>query len=167
MLYFRATFSSVRPEEIQEEGKSWGVRALKGYLQFAKTGSWLLPTASQTDCDSEFERWVLQALRTNRYEAIAQLGFAGYRIDIAVRHPKQPGTFLCGVECDGATYHAARSVRERDRLRQEVLERLGWKIYRIGQPTGSETRDCKHITFWRTSAVLRLHNCCLILQRHL
>ena len=30
---------------------------------------------------------------------------AGCRIDISVRHPKQPGTFLCGLECDGATYH--------------------------------------------------------------
>ena len=39
--------------------------------------------------------------------------------------------FLCGVECDGATYHSAKSARDRDRLRQEVLERLGWDLYRI------------------------------------
>jgi very-short-patch-repair endonuclease len=126
-----AIFSSMRYEQIQDEGKSWGVRALKGYLQFASTGSWLQPTTSGMECDSEFEEWVLNALRANGYEAVPQLGFAGYRIDIAVRHPKEPGTFLCGIECDGATYHSARSVRERDRLRQEVLERLGWSIYRI------------------------------------
>ena len=124
-------FSSMKPEDIQDEGKSWGVRALKGYLQFARSGSWILPTAQQADCESEFEEWVLRALRANGYEAVPQLGFAGYRLDLAVRHPKHPGTFLCGIECDGATYHSARSVRERDRLRQEVLERLGWRIYRI------------------------------------
>ncbi len=124
-------FSSMKPEDIQDEGKSWGVRALKGYLQFARSGSWILPTAKPADCDSEFEDWVLRALRANGYEAVPQLGFAGYRLDLAVRHPKHPGTFLCGIECDGATYHSARSVRERDRLRQEVLERLGWSIYRI------------------------------------
>lgn len=124
-------FSSMKPEEIQDDGKSWGVRALKGYLQFARTGSWILPTSSDVECDSEFEEWVLRALRSAGYEAVPQLGFAGYRLDLAVRDPKQPGTFLCGIECDGATYHSARSVRERDRLRQEVLERLGWNIYRI------------------------------------
>ena len=124
-------FSSMKPEDIQDEGKNWGVRALKGYLQFARSGSWILPTASRVDCDSEFEEWVLQGLQANGYEAVPQLGFAGYRLDLAVRNPKHPGTFLCGIECDGATYHSARSVRERDRLRQEVLERLGWSIYRI------------------------------------
>jgi very-short-patch-repair endonuclease len=124
-------FSSMKPEDVQDEGKNWGVRALKGYLQFARSGSWILPTASPTDCESEFEEWVLRALRGNGYEAVPQLGFAGYRLDLAVRHPKHPGTFLCGIECDGATYHSARSVRERDRLRQEVLKRLGWSIYRI------------------------------------
>jgi very-short-patch-repair endonuclease len=124
-------FSSMKPEEIEDEGKSWGVRALKGYLQFARDGSWDLPMPSGAECDSEFEEWVLKTLRANGYEAVPQLGFAGYRIDLAVRHTKHAGTFLCGIECDGAAYHSARSVRERDRLRQEVLERLGWRIYRL------------------------------------
>jgi very-short-patch-repair endonuclease len=124
-------FSSMKAEDIQEEGKSWGVRCLKGYLQYARTGSYILPTGAQSETDSEFEEWVIRNLQANGYETVPQLGFAGYRIDLAVRHPNHPGTFLCGIECDGATYHSARSVRERDRLRQEVLERLGWKIYRI------------------------------------
>jgi very-short-patch-repair endonuclease len=126
-------FSSMAPEEIQEENKHWGVRALKAYLQYARLGySSLQEVEAKGDtCDSEFEEWVLQSLRTNGYDAIPQFGFAGYRIDLAVKHPRKPGLFLCGLECDGATYHSARSVRERDRLRQEVLEKLGWKIYRI------------------------------------
>jgi very-short-patch-repair endonuclease len=124
-------FTSMKTEEIADEGKSWGVRALKGFLQYAKIGSSVLPTPTQSDCDSEFEEWVLRALRSHGFEAVPQLGFAGYHLDLAVRHPRYPGTFLCGIECDGATYHSARSVRERDRLRQEILERLGWNIYRI------------------------------------
>jgi very-short-patch-repair endonuclease len=126
-------FSSMTPEDIQEEGKHWGVRVLKAYLQYARDGHSILPSVARMGdaCDSEFEEWVLETLRTNGFEAVTQFGFAGYRIDIAVRHPTKPGTFLCGVECDGATYHSARSARERDRLRQEVLERLGWRIYRI------------------------------------
>jgi very-short-patch-repair endonuclease len=124
-------FTSMIPEEIEDEGKKWGVRALKAYLQYARDGHSTLPTGSQAECDSEFETWVLQVLHSAGYEAVPQLGFAGYRIDIAVRDPRQRGTFLCGIECDGASYHSAKSTRERDRLRQEVLERLGWKIYRI------------------------------------
>lgn len=124
-------FTSMKPEEIQDEGKNWGVRALKGYIQFARDGHAALPEHGNRECDSEFEKWVLEWLRAEGFDAVPQVGFAGYRIDIAVRHPKQPGIFLCAIECDGATYHSARSVRERDRLRQEILERLGWKIYRI------------------------------------
>ena len=56
---------------------------------------------------------------------------AGFFIDIAVRHPKKPGSFILGIECDGATYHSARSVRDRDRLRQSILKNLGWSIHRI------------------------------------
>jgi very-short-patch-repair endonuclease len=126
-------FTSMSPEQIQEENKHWGVRALKAYLQYAKFGYSFLQNADPKGdaCDSEFEEWVLQTLRTNGFDAVPQFGFAGYQIDLAVKHPRKPGIFLCGLECDGATYHSARSVRERDRLRQEVLEKLGWKIYRI------------------------------------
>jgi very-short-patch-repair endonuclease len=126
-------FTSMSPEEIQEENKHWGVRALKAYLQYAKFGySFLQDAEPKGDaCDSEFEQWVLQTLRANGFDAVPQFGFVGYQIDLAVKHPRRPGIFLCGLECDGATYHSARSVRERDRLRQEVLEKLGWKIYLI------------------------------------
>jgi len=61
------------------------------------------------------------------------LGVAGYRIDIAVKHPDAQGSYLAAIECDGATYHSALSVRDRDRIRQEILESLGWRgrIWRI------------------------------------
>ena len=65
------------------------------------------------------------------YEPVPQVGVAGYRVDIGIRHPTQPGTYLLGIECDGATYHSSKVARDRDRLRQQVLEGLGWKIHRI------------------------------------
>jgi len=60
-----------------------------------------------------------------------QVGAAGYRIDLAVLHPDRPGEYLVGVECDGAAYHSARTARDRDRLREQVLVGLGWRIHRI------------------------------------
>jgi REase_MTES_1575/Transcription elongation factor, GreA/GreB, C-term len=59
------------------------------------------------------------------------VGVAGYFVDIGVRHPRWPHGFLLGVECDGANYHSAKSARDRDRLRQEILEGLGWQLHRI------------------------------------
>ena len=56
---------------------------------------------------------------------------SNYRIDLGVVDPNQPGRYLLGIECDGAMYHSAPTARERDRLRQQVLEQLGWKMHRI------------------------------------
>jgi hypothetical protein len=76
--------------------------------------------------DSPFEAAVARVIREAGYLAHPQVGVSNFRIDLGVIHPAQPGEFLLGVECDGATYHRARSARDRDRLRQEVLENLGW-----------------------------------------
>jgi very-short-patch-repair endonuclease len=108
-----------------------GVKALKNYLSFAKDGHFEVGDVTAREPDSEFERWVIQMLREAGYEVVPQVGVAGYFIDLAVRHPDRTGAFILGVECDGAMYHSARSVRDRDRLRQEILERLNWNIYRI------------------------------------
>ncbi len=74
---------------------------------------------------------MLEQLRRRGYICEPQYGVAGFFIDIAVRDPRNPEKFLCGIECDGAAYHSIRSARDRDRLRQEILENLDWKIYRI------------------------------------
>jgi very-short-patch-repair endonuclease len=125
-------FTTMDAADIRTDEKSkWGVRALKGYLKFAKDG--VLDSARETGraADSDFELAVAEVLRTQGYEAVPQVGVAGYFLDIGVRHPQRPGDFVLGIECDGAAYHSSKSARDRDRLRQEVLERLKWRIHRI------------------------------------
>ena len=73
----------------------------------------------------------MAALHNEGFESVPQVGVAGFFIDVAVLDPGNPGRYLMGIECDGATYHSAKTVRDRDRLRQTILERLGWKIRRI------------------------------------
>jgi very-short-patch-repair endonuclease len=125
-------FTSMRASDLRvEESSRWGVKALKNYLAYAQSGHLDIGEITGREPDSEFERWVMGMLEESGYEVVPQLGVAGYFIDLAVRHPDQRGAFILGVECDGAMYHSARSVRDRDRLRQEVLERLKWNIYRI------------------------------------
>jgi hypothetical protein len=85
--------------------------------------------------DSEFEIYVADALRREGYEVVPQVGVkvgdGRFYIDIGVRHSAYPHGFLAGIECDGASYHSGKSAKDRDRLRQEVLEGLGWDLYRI------------------------------------
>jgi hypothetical protein len=127
-------FTSMSPSDIRIDGNTpRGVKALKDYLVYARDGLLEAPEITGKPFDSEFEVSVAAMLTNRGYEIVPQLGVAGFFIDLAVRHPTRPGDFLACIECDGATYHSGLSVRDRDRLRQEVLERLGWegKIYRI------------------------------------
>jgi transcription elongation GreA/GreB family factor len=86
---------------------------------------------TENEPDSEFEVFVIDQIRAMGCTPVPQVGVAGYFVDIGVRHPEWPHGYILGVECDGATYHSAKSARDRDRLRQEVLERLGWQLHRI------------------------------------
>jgi len=125
-------FSSLDPDKIHTSGGSpWGLRALKQYLIFARTGVLDLPDDGGDQPTNDFERSVGSMLKENGFEVVPQVGVAGFFIDLAVKHPTKPGAFLLGIECDGASYHSGRSVRDRDRLRQEILENLGWRMYRV------------------------------------
>jgi very-short-patch-repair endonuclease len=126
-------FTSMRSGQIVvSDTSSRGVIALKDYLVFIETGRLAgagKPTGKEPD--SDFEVAVINALEKQGYQCEPQLGVEGYFIDLAVRDPGMPGRYLMGVECDGATYHRAKSTRDRDRVRQSVLEGLGWNIKRI------------------------------------
>jgi very-short-patch-repair endonuclease len=108
-----------------------GVVALKRYLAYAKDGTLDSPLGSLGDIESPFQMEVAKALTGLGFDVVTQVGCAGFRIDLGIKDPERPGRYLLGIECDGATYHSSRSARDRDRLRQQVLEGLGWRIHRI------------------------------------
>ncbi len=128
-------FSSIRPEEIDlSRTRSTGVTDLKNYLEFAAKGPRAIveqasPTGHEPESPLEIE--ILRALRDKGWALHPQVGCSGYRIDLAVVHPHEPGKYLLGIECDGATYHSLPTARDRDRLRQLVLEGLGWTLHRV------------------------------------
>lgn len=127
-------FTSMSPEDIVvDERTPLGTKALRDYLDFAKRGVLVSTDEGEREPDSDFELSVANVVTSLGYQVKPQLGVAGFFIDMAVRNPNRPGEFLAGIECDGATYHSGFSVRDRDRIRQEILESLGWKgrIYRI------------------------------------
>jgi superfamily I DNA and/or RNA helicase/very-short-patch-repair endonuclease len=125
-------FSSLDSSQVlADQSKSRGVQALKNFLAFCETGILHENISTNKQPDSDFEIAVINQLRDQGYECEPQVGVAGFFIDVAVIDPGGSGKYLMGIECDGATYHSGKTARDRDRLRQEVLERLGWKIRRI------------------------------------
>lgn len=108
-----------------------GLCVLRDYLRFAKEKTLATGRFTAKEPDSDFEIEVARALRGHGLEVHPQVGVAGYFLDLAVVDPKRPGSYILAVECDGATYHSAKSARDRDRLRQGVLEGLGWNVHRI------------------------------------
>jgi very-short-patch-repair endonuclease len=129
-------YSSIRPDEIDiSRTRAVGVKHLKAYLDFAQRGEQALKEnilqVHKNLFDSPFEAEVARALKGKGFKIHTQIGCSGYRVDLGVVHPKYPGKYILGIECDGASYHSAKCARERDKLRQAVLESLGWKLHRI------------------------------------
>ncbi|HVX60777.1 MAG TPA: DUF3320 domain-containing protein, partial [Pirellulales bacterium] len=134
-------FSSLTADQLDLKASTpRGVCALKDYLYFAQHGS--LPAIRQhgEDHESLFEADVCRELRSRGWTVHAQVGCAGFSIDLAVVDPQSPGRYLLGIECDGATYQSSATARDRDRLRDEVLRSLGWKLYRTWSADWFERR---------------------------
>jgi REase_MTES_1575/AAA domain len=109
-----------------------GVELLRLYLQYAASrGENLGDTGRSNVPINAFEADVLDALTSRGIHLIPQWGASKYRIDFVAQHPERPGRFVLAIECDGASYHSAPTARDRDRLRQQHLEALGWKFHRI------------------------------------
>lgn len=125
-------YASITDEDIDlERGKGKGVVAFKLFLHYARTGKLGLSERSGRDMDSVFEEQVASALQARGFQVHPQVGIAGFFIDLAIADAERPGRYVLGIECDGAAYHDARSARDRDRLRQAVLEDHGWIIHRV------------------------------------
>jgi very-short-patch-repair endonuclease len=109
-----------------------GVELLRKYLAYAASGGNALSGGSTTDVPlNPFELDVFARLSDAGIPLIPQFGVSGYRIDFAASHPEYPGRMVLAIEADGASYHSSATARDRDRLRQQVLEQLGWTFHRI------------------------------------
>jgi very-short-patch-repair endonuclease len=124
-------FSSITSGDISVGSTAKGTQMLRAFLDFAETGKIAGGEDTGGEFDSPFEEAVSMALQDRGYKVKSQVGVTGFRIDLGILHPDKPGKFVLGIECDGAAYHSSRSARDRDRLRQQVLEGLGWQLYRI------------------------------------
>jgi very-short-patch-repair endonuclease len=137
--------SSLRAQDLDlSKTSAQGVQLLHAFLDYAQRGPEALRAAitsvAERGFESPFEQEVCEELTRGGLTVHPQVGCSGFRIDLGVVDPGAPGRYLLGVECDGATYHSSATARDRDRLRQEVLEDLGWRICRVWSTDW--VRDC-------------------------
>ncbi|WP_428820329.1 DUF3320 domain-containing protein [Microbulbifer sp. MCCC 1A16149] len=138
-------FSTMPPERIDlARTQARAVADLKHFLEYAERGASALGAAvhgSLGDFESPFEVAVARALQDKGWIVHPQIGVSAFRIDLGIVHPDEPGIYLAGVECDGAMYHSSAYARERDKIRQAVLEGLGWTLFRVWSTDWWTNRD--------------------------
>ena len=109
-----------------------GLEFLRNYLQYAASDGKIFAHGEITgEAMNDFEADIYEALTARGLKVTPQVGCSSFRIDFGVCHPTQPGRFVLAIEADGATYHSSYTARDRDRLRQQMLENLGWTFHRI------------------------------------
>lgn len=128
--------SSFKASEIRDAENNSQRKLIRDFIDYAEHGTVALigadaGTNENLEFDSGFEEDVYNYLVNKGYKLCTQVGASGYKIDMAVKHPKITSRFILAIECDGAAYHSSRTARDRDILRQNILEKLGWKFYRI------------------------------------
>lgn len=126
---------SIQPEDIDlDKTKSEGVRMLRSYIEFAaRSVREAIPAKKKNrlyDTDI-FSESVAAFLEERGYKVKRNIGTSDYTVDMAIEHPEIIGAYIAGIECDGDSYQMARTVRDRDHLRISVMERMGWKMYRV------------------------------------
>lgn len=109
---------------------------MRAFVAFVASGGTHLPSTGSPEPMNPFELEIHARLTDAGLVLDPQYGVSGYRLDFAVRHPDFDGTdgpvrHLLAIECDGRAWHSGWTARERDRLRQQHLETLGWRFHRI------------------------------------
>ena len=157
--------TSMVPGDIQDEGKSRGIGVLKRYIAYAETKILQEGRANTSEIESPFQQWAIDQINSlDGFSCDWEIGAAGYRIDIGVKHEDYPYGYLLAVETDGASYHSTKSARDRDHLRQNILEGYGWHFHRIWSTdwisTPLSVRDKLH-----TAMKIRLNKCLESLEK--
>lgn len=128
--------SSFRYNDM-EPGRSnaRGVELLRLYLRYAETGGTALESPDSAGVGTEaldlFSQDFAETLRACGIDLQVRHGSSRGRIEYVVRHPTHPERLVLALESDGAAYASIPTARDRDRLRQQHLEALGWRYQRV------------------------------------
>lgn len=125
-------FANITADDIKAAATTkFGIRALKNFLYFAQHGKFSVNQDIPVPTERPFEQMVENRLTEAGYTVRNKLGSEGFYLDLAVVDPEHPGRYLIGIDCDGDSYGKSKSARDRDRLRKQVLQGIGWKMFQL------------------------------------
>ncbi|BCJ74001.1 hypothetical protein CS0771_35450 [Catellatospora sp. IY07-71] len=132
------THLDMDPQRLRAEGAVM----LRDFLEYAASGGRReIAALTGAPALSAFEADVLARLTAAGIPLVVRHGVGGHRIDFAATHPDDPHRLVLAIEADGPSYHSSPTVRDRDRLRQQHLERLGWRFHRIWSTDWTRQRE--------------------------
>ena len=124
--------SSFRSEDIDlSRSDSYAIEFLKRLLHYAEAGGEVTPPAGASMALDPFHADVHAWLRSLSVPVVLQPGSAQAPVDLAIPHPSRPGVWGIAILSDGHGYASAATVRDRERLRPEHLQRLGWQVIQL------------------------------------
>lgn len=127
--YEMVVFSSLKAEDINlSRTNAKGVMGLRDFLEYAQKGRKASALSSGKNEGVSYQAEIAQALRERGYKISENVGSSGFKVDLAVSHPKDDNRFILGIQCDGLNYARSKTARDRDKLRELVLRQLGWNI---------------------------------------
>lgn len=125
-------FSTIGPEDITVDSATpRGVSDLREFLAYAKDGSVSVTTRASDPKRDRFVEALAEGLRGKGLDVRTNIGTSDFRVDIGVVDPEHPERYEFGIICDGYGYASAEAASDREIIRPQVLEGLGWKLERM------------------------------------
>jgi hypothetical protein len=119
--------SSINSYDIKDTNVL-GASLLKKYLDFASEPT--LKSLGSEEGKSDFSLEVKKFLEDEGYDLDYMVGFSNKKIEICIKD-KKTKDYIIAIECDGNTYYESRLCRDRNRLRNEMLTRMGFRYIRV------------------------------------
>ena len=129
-------YASLKASDIDlSRTRATGAAHLKVFLDYAEKGPRAMAEAlhggEQAASQSGLVEALSAALREEGFEVREHMGSSSRRIPLAIRRPGEKDGYVLDVETDGAVWGGTLSARDRERLREQVLESLGWRVERV------------------------------------
>src|SRR5665647_24005 len=127
-------YSTLRSDQIDiTRTASEGVAGIKAFLEYSEKGKMVLTQKNyiRKAKPNSFEKLVAEEIQKSGYIVHTDIGCSGYRIDIGVVNPENPSEYILGILTDGENYRSAKTAKDREVVRMEVLRLLGWNIYKL------------------------------------
>ncbi|MFW6257608.1 MAG: DUF3320 domain-containing protein [Prolixibacteraceae bacterium] len=135
--YEMKVFSTLRSDQIDiTRTSSEGVAGIKAFLEYSEKGKKVLTQKNffPIEKTNSFENHIAEELRKFGYDVHSNIGCSGYRIDIGVVDPENSSEYILGILTDGEIYKSAKTAKDREMIRMQVLQLLGWNIYKLWTP---------------------------------